>query len=319
MGLFRVQGPVVYVQNGAVIVSGLHGDLHKLLRIFCEHGKPPETSYIFLGDFVDGGQYSLEVVELLFTLAISYPSNVFLVRGKSEFYELNNNGGFQDEVILTYRSPSIYEEFLVPFAFLPTAAIIMGKIFCTYGCATDKIVELAQIQEIALPIEPESQISLALCYGNNPRDASEMLPDEKATIDFLNTNNLEFYICASGKKDQIQTFCNGKAASLNRCCGKISSDAVFSPINVKQSDIVPRIDAQFENITPQFDPFNKKGVCNLRTGGTPTSATPPKKEGFNINASVSLLKIPSVATGTVGSLTRILNSKARSERKTEKE
>lgn len=54
------------------------------MEIFRIGGYCPDTNYIFLGDYVDRGHYSVEVIILLACLKLKYPSRVTLVRGNHE-------------------------------------------------------------------------------------------------------------------------------------------------------------------------------------------------------------------------------------------
>eukprot|EP00488_Nonionellina_sp_1-RS-2012_P002328 TRINITY_DN4413_c0_g1_i1.p1 TRINITY_DN4413_c0_g1~~TRINITY_DN4413_c0_g1_i1.p1 ORF type:complete len:101 (+),score=16.62 TRINITY_DN4413_c0_g1_i1:295-597(+) len=54
--------------------------------------------YIFLGDFVDRGHKSLEIICLLFCLKIEYPDRVFLIRGNHECHAMNEMYGFYHEI-----------------------------------------------------------------------------------------------------------------------------------------------------------------------------------------------------------------------------
>lgn len=54
------------------------------MRLFDMTGLPPSSNYLFLGDYVDRGMYSLETIMLLLCYKIRYPENFFLLRGNHE-------------------------------------------------------------------------------------------------------------------------------------------------------------------------------------------------------------------------------------------
>lgn len=79
------------------VLGDIHGQFEDLLWIFQQTGYPPATSYLFLGDYVDRGRYSIECLSLLLSLKVKYPKNIHLLRGNHECTLINQKYGFLNE------------------------------------------------------------------------------------------------------------------------------------------------------------------------------------------------------------------------------
>lgn len=90
--------PQLLELNCPVYVCGdIHGQFDDLLKIFRNIGYPPNSTILFLGDYVDRGESSLEVIALLFLLKIKYPKHIYLTRGNHECHTINMMYGFYEE------------------------------------------------------------------------------------------------------------------------------------------------------------------------------------------------------------------------------
>ncbi|VDO29315.1 unnamed protein product [Brugia timori] len=80
--VFISQSSLIEVDPPLVVCGDIHGQVYSdLLRIYDRHGFPPESNYLFLGDFVDRGKQNIETICLQFCYKIKYPENFFMLRG----------------------------------------------------------------------------------------------------------------------------------------------------------------------------------------------------------------------------------------------
>ncbi|CAK5053834.1 unnamed protein product [Meloidogyne enterolobii] len=150
------QQPTLIETTGPIHVCGdLHGQYTDLLRIFHSCGPPHRTRYLFLGDFVDRGGNSLEIICLLLACKIQYPKHIFLLRGNHELHHINKVYGFYDELVRRFgaeQAEQLWNDFNDAFAYLPLAALIGGKILCMHGGISPHLKSLNDIRSMKRPI-----------------------------------------------------------------------------------------------------------------------------------------------------------------------
>ncbi|CAN4119145.1 unnamed protein product [Withania somnifera] len=103
--IFSSEPTILHLRAPIKIFGDLHGQFGDLMRLFDEYGSPSTAGdiayidYLFLGDYVDRGQHSLETITLLLALKVEYPHNIHLIRGNHEAADINALFGFRIECI----------------------------------------------------------------------------------------------------------------------------------------------------------------------------------------------------------------------------
>ncbi len=155
-------------------VGDIHGQYYDLLRLFEYGGFPPESNYLFLGDYVDRGKQSLETICLLLAYKIKYPENFFILRGNHECASINRIYGFYDECELVLLLISIgkrryntklWKIFTDCFNCLPIAAIIDEKILTMHGGLSPELQNWEQIRKVIRPTDVPDAGNLFFLIG----------------------------------------------------------------------------------------------------------------------------------------------------------
>ena len=145
-----IKEPNIQIVHCPVTVCGdIHGQFHDLLELFKVGGYSPDTNYLFLGDYVDRGCFSVESVSLLLALKLKYPNRIVLLRGNHESRQTSQMYGFYDECFKKYgNNPTIWNTFMDLFDFLPLCALIENKILCLHGGLSPNIQTIEEINQL---------------------------------------------------------------------------------------------------------------------------------------------------------------------------
>jgi serine/threonine-protein phosphatase 5 len=91
-------------ESHITVCGDTHGQYFDLMHIFDLNGLPSiENPYVFNGDFVDRGSWSVEVILTLMAWKVLEPACVHLTRGNHEALSLNKIYGFEGEVKAKYN------------------------------------------------------------------------------------------------------------------------------------------------------------------------------------------------------------------------
>ncbi|KAF7357822.1 Serine/threonine-protein phosphatase [Mycena venus] len=137
---------VVHVSAPITVVGDIHGQFYDLIEIFRIGGFAPSTNYLFLGDYVDRGLFSVETMSLLMCLKLRYPNRVQLIRGNHESRAVTQNYGFYTECMRKYGSSQVWTYFTDMFDLLALSCVIDDRIFCVHGGLSPSIHSIDQIK-----------------------------------------------------------------------------------------------------------------------------------------------------------------------------
>lgn len=199
--------------EGEVTVCGdVHGQYYDLLNIWELNGVPSETNpYIFNGDFVDRGSFSIEVILILFAWKLLYPRHLHLARGNHETRNMNKLYGFEGEVTKKYDE-DLYQLFCEAFCLLPLCHVINSKIFIVHGglFSTDNVT-LDAIRRVNRECEPPDEGLMTEMLWSDPQPGRGRVASKRGvgvafgqdvTENFLKTNDLKMVIRSHEMKEE---------------------------------------------------------------------------------------------------------------------
>ncbi|KAI8885206.1 serine/threonine-protein phosphatase PP-Z1 [Backusella circina FSU 941] len=223
-------------------------------------GFPPDSNYLFLGDYVDRGKQSLETILLLFCYKIKYPENFFLLRGNHECANVTRVYGFYDEC-KRRTNTKVWKTFVDVFNTLPIAALVAGKIFCVHGGLSPSLHSMDDVRNIMRPTDvPEYGLLNDLLWSDPSDTALEWEDNErgvsycfgkKIVNEFLAKHDLDLVCRAHMVVEDGYQFFNERTLvtvfSAPNYCGEFDNFGAIMSINEE-------LLCSFELLTPTDHP-----------------------------------------------------------------
>jgi len=118
------------------------------MEVFKVGGECPHTNYLFMGNIVNRGYYSVECILLLLALKARYPDRMTLMRGNHECRQLTQVYGFYDECLKKFGNPSVWKAATDVFDCFVLGAIVDEKVYCVHSGLSPELHTIDQIKHL---------------------------------------------------------------------------------------------------------------------------------------------------------------------------
>jgi serine/threonine-protein phosphatase PP1 catalytic subunit len=241
-GAILGQPPLLEIEAPVKILGDIHGQFDDLLRYF-DLTNVQESSYLFLGDYVDRGKKSLEVMTLLLALKVKRPENVFLLRGNHECASITRIYGFYDECKRRFNI-KLWKRFCDVFNCLPLAAVIDEKIFCCHGGLSPELGNFDSVRRLQRPMDiPDTGLVCDLLWADPDKDISGWVDNDRGVsytfgpdvaASFLAQHSLDLIVRAHQVvEDGYEFFANRRLVTLFSAvnyCGEFNNDGALMEV-----------------------------------------------------------------------------------------
>ena len=154
--MFRKEKTLLELKYPVTVIGDIHGQFFDLVKLLDIAGDIASSKYLFLGDYVDRGSFSVEVLLVLYSLKLNYPQNIFMIRGNHECRQMTTFFNFRAECLYKYDL-DFYEIACETFDMLPLACIINRKFLAVHGGISPELITLDDITKISRYSEPPRQ------------------------------------------------------------------------------------------------------------------------------------------------------------------